>query len=554
MSSSNARPCDCHDTDKAIEYDPIPRESCGLRQVERPRFFPGQLLTDLDMNATLAWVARRLGHERYRDGWGVACGLHVALHPDCRSTLVVRPGYAVGRCGRDIVVSCTTDVDVTCACPSLDDPCVQRELDCEDDDQDEASDDLEPCRPRKMGGLSILDVYVRYGEKLAKPELALGRNDCAAAVECEATRVHEGHIIDLVRVYDDPCVHPEDLEYEEWLVGYQACFARLARFHRKFARALLFTESIPDDRERFDRELVDMKAELRRWIADAPPATFGFLHDCVCLPALGDIPDDEVEERVEWIRAQVMDTLLHLVLDCRLEYFRRECFAGSSHPGIRLARVWVRSQPGGECEVVKVDDRSPSRRELRRDRAPAGFGMRALSPYIWTRAEDLCRAVDEVGILRPIQRVQLPAFTTPGELYDWFVHEDERRFTEVLHASCDTRLVAYCHDFGPFCERVVAFKAVEDVGGGSEDDGGRRPPGDGDPPKSPRPPRPAPQPGESHPKIPDKGALAPIPYHPKYIRELRPVIRRLAIAEWDVRNATRVWPIDGSRPKKRTER
>jgi hypothetical protein len=50
-------------------------------------------------------------HNRYLHGTGVVCGLEVLCDP-CNDAVTVRPGYALGPCGEDIVVCADTRVDV----------------------------------------------------------------------------------------------------------------------------------------------------------------------------------------------------------------------------------------------------------------------------------------------------------------------------------------------------------------------------------------------------------------------------------------------------------
>ncbi|MDT3671288.1 MAG: hypothetical protein ROZ37_13270 [Aromatoleum sp.] len=93
----------------------------GLKCLCRPRFFPGQLLTDDDLNRLEQYVIdkNRL-HNRYLHGWGVACGLEVGCDPCAPGHVIVRTGYAVSPCGDDIVVCADQSVDIcalinTCA-------------------------------------------------------------------------------------------------------------------------------------------------------------------------------------------------------------------------------------------------------------------------------------------------------------------------------------------------------------------------------------------------------------------------------------------------------
>lgn len=84
----------------------------GLASPMRPRFFAGQLLTDVDLTALERYVIDKGKlHNRYLHGWGVACGLEVACG-DCGDDLVVRPGYALGPCGDDIIVPSPQRLDI----------------------------------------------------------------------------------------------------------------------------------------------------------------------------------------------------------------------------------------------------------------------------------------------------------------------------------------------------------------------------------------------------------------------------------------------------------
>jgi hypothetical protein len=113
------------------EGDCTPRcPACGgLKCSCRPRFFPGQLLTDRELNGLEQYVIdkNRL-HNRYLHGWGVACGLEVTCDNCDKGNVVVRAGYAVAPCGDDIVLCSDQSVDM-CA---LINACEPRPSDCAD--------------------------------------------------------------------------------------------------------------------------------------------------------------------------------------------------------------------------------------------------------------------------------------------------------------------------------------------------------------------------------------------------------------------------------------
>jgi hypothetical protein len=84
----------------------------GLTSLVRPRFVAGQVLTEVDLMELERYaVAAHRMHNRYLHGWGIVCGLDLVCE-DCGDGAVVRPGYALDPCGRDLVVPTPQHVDV----------------------------------------------------------------------------------------------------------------------------------------------------------------------------------------------------------------------------------------------------------------------------------------------------------------------------------------------------------------------------------------------------------------------------------------------------------
>ena len=90
-----------------------PCPACGgLNCLCRPRFFPGQCLTEDDLNRLTQYiVAKNQLHNRYLVGTGVVCGLDVSCSP-CGNNLSVSAGYAIDTCGNDIIVCGDDSVDI----------------------------------------------------------------------------------------------------------------------------------------------------------------------------------------------------------------------------------------------------------------------------------------------------------------------------------------------------------------------------------------------------------------------------------------------------------
>ncbi|MFI6303117.1 hypothetical protein ACIBCH_14690 [Amycolatopsis thailandensis] len=142
----------------------------------RPRFFPGQLLTEDDLTLLTDYLAGkdRL-HNRTLSGPGVVCGLEVLCDSCPGGTVSVRPGHALDCCGNDIVLSCKEKVDVAALVRELrvtspgvhcGDPC--------DDDQ------------RHFG------LFVRYEETMADPVAPFATEEPCPTPGCTPSRVQEG--------------------------------------------------------------------------------------------------------------------------------------------------------------------------------------------------------------------------------------------------------------------------------------------------------------------------------------------------------------------------
>lgn len=84
----------------------------GLECLCRPRFFPGQLLTDEDLTRLDDYItSKNKLHNRYLVGWGVVCGMNVVCNA-CDGMVTVKSGYALSPCGDDIVVCADAPVDI----------------------------------------------------------------------------------------------------------------------------------------------------------------------------------------------------------------------------------------------------------------------------------------------------------------------------------------------------------------------------------------------------------------------------------------------------------
>ncbi len=87
---------------------------CTIPPFCRNHYYTGKLLTERDFSAEQRYAIDKLRlHHLALHGWGVVCGLEVKPHPYCPDRrIVVTPGLAIDRCGREIVVSEAVELEL----------------------------------------------------------------------------------------------------------------------------------------------------------------------------------------------------------------------------------------------------------------------------------------------------------------------------------------------------------------------------------------------------------------------------------------------------------
>ncbi len=98
------------------------QHQCDQSVVERPRYYPRQLITSDDLTLEQDYFRTRLRlHNRLLHGWGVVCGAEVRSVPKANSNdsterepwiVMVCPGYVLGPCGDEIFIDCKRKVDL----------------------------------------------------------------------------------------------------------------------------------------------------------------------------------------------------------------------------------------------------------------------------------------------------------------------------------------------------------------------------------------------------------------------------------------------------------
>lgn len=422
---------------------------CRLDCLVQPRFFCGQLLTDQDLTALVNWTRDKTALSRYRDGWGVVCGLDVRCDPrGACDHIVVTPGYAVSCCGDDIVVCDEASLDLSPACRDDVDPCADLRRLAEQKfgslagamgatkgeafgatfinaEPHAVTKDLRDVHGIAAGaGVKVVDIYLRYDEKLSQPATAMGRGSCREAAECEYSRTRESY--KLTWEYGMLEGDPVRARAEHWHQGYEKCLDVLTKFNARF-RGAGFTGA---ETRRF----------LLDWLERNPQHYSCNRRDEIC-----GLSDDDLGKN--WVLTEL---LFQMVQDCRNAYLNCACFGCEDDTGVPLARVWFEKQERGgreHCCIVAIDPYPPFRRPLQPECWPAPLGYVNVGRAIWHRWEEVCTMMADLGVR--VRQDEFKQAASPAEL--------ETALKCDLFVKCGEERVAYVIDAGPLGRRVVGF-------------------------------------------------------------------------------------------------
>lgn len=174
-------------------------KECGdLAGLERVAFFPGQMLTAVDLTAEQDHVREKLRrHNRFLHGWGVVCGLAVAADPTDEQPWRVRilPGYALDQAGDEIFVGEAVTMDLAkCSAGAATDPCEPKLL-----------------RPGTGGTGATILLAIRYAECKARPVRAMPAGCGCGDETCEYSRIRDSFSIECLSelpASHAPVTHP----------------------------------------------------------------------------------------------------------------------------------------------------------------------------------------------------------------------------------------------------------------------------------------------------------------------------------------------------------
>lgn len=429
-SMAEVPPCGCGCSD--CEGD-----CCALECPTRPNFFCGQILTDDDLKALVDWTTAKTALQRFKNGWGVACGLEVSCsHKNKKgSRVAVAPGYAVDCCGRDIVVCEPLYYDFKCDKPF--DPCCPKPRDDEEDSHDDVSSPNEPglgCIPREE--LRAFELCIAVDEKLKAGQRPLVRGSCQQTSNCEPTRILETGTL-YAKEVTDPCAERHEDRTEKYRKALRQLIAELDKQHTA--------------------------KMLRDW-AYGKLHSFCFVEECLCELAeqngVTSPPAITSPPNVTSPPSSLDEWKGYIIQDWRNHYFQCLCEPCKSNicegDGVPLARVWVWDKEKDNCRVCRVayiDPYPPYRRLLGPDCWPTHGDCIDLSRFIWREVHEVQAELCGLGF----HDVEIGRAILINELVDL---GDALGGFDVLCAPCNERVKI--HQYIDICgrQRVALFERI----------------------------------------------------------------------------------------------
>ncbi|HEY0111314.1 MAG TPA: hypothetical protein VGB67_16865 [Fibrella sp.] len=299
-------------------------------------------MTDQDLESLVDWVQGHLNLTRFRDGWGVAQGLDVYCDPRNAARVLVGPGYAMDRCGQDIIVCDEVGVDLSDVC------------------RNQIPDD----------GIYLVDLYISYGEKTFNAQPIYNGNACRSSLPCQNTRVQEGFVLNWKQASAGSDFMQD--EAQEWHKKYDKCLTVLRKFQ----------EAFPDGGVYDAARTKKVGDWLGNWITNHPPRQFQFVKTLI------DNKDYLSQEKNR------TELLFWIIQDCRNRFLNAtpKCEAAT---GVPLARIALHRQDTNSCKVEWIDIASPYRRPLSPFQLPAPLGKVNLGHIIWQHREGIAALLSQ---------------------------------------------------------------------------------------------------------------------------------------------------------------
>ncbi|MGW0809109.1 hypothetical protein [Nonomuraea sp. NPDC002799] len=177
---------------------PGPSGQGGPDVLERPRYFPRQLITADELTLEADYFRDRMRrHNRFLHGWGVVCGALVCAVAGRAWQVRVEPGYVLGPYGDEIVIERAQDVPLRSGDPA--DPWCSETYERDHD--------------------GPLYVAVRYDERRIRPVHAQPSGCDCDQLACEYSRFRDGFAFGIL----DACPASHEAPSPADAAGNPAC-------------------------------------------------------------------------------------------------------------------------------------------------------------------------------------------------------------------------------------------------------------------------------------------------------------------------------------------
>jgi len=195
------------------------RDFCADGLLERPRYFPRQLITPADMTLEQNYFRDKMRrHNRLLHGWGVVCGARVCLVPSADESdaepwkVAVHPGYILGPFGDEIVIDRERVIDLR----------TEGLISACGEPAGEASDPW--CsdvfiRRHDDGREITLYVAVKYKEALARPVRVQPASCGCGDTQCEFSRFCDGYEIGVLNNCPESHKYPPPVDFDALVTG-----------------------------------------------------------------------------------------------------------------------------------------------------------------------------------------------------------------------------------------------------------------------------------------------------------------------------------------------
>ena len=402
--------------------------SCGLPDLVRPQFFPGQRLTDRDLTAIVEWVRARFRLDHLHGSWGVVCGLDVTAEAATSGqspAVTVSPGFAVDACGNPLVARETLVKELPRVgqrsagkCPLPGNP-----------QDSKATLTVGPYENQLQSRWAVFDLLLCPAETVAESVAAGCHPDGRT---CKTTRTSEGATLEWARVpWEELTPSKEDgSKAESQDPGYQLL--------KRFAAKKLVNQEVFDG----TKAATEAEAEsIWKWAVQEVGTN---------PTPLQPLPNWSVAEQKKALMnpiklAQVLfwlaDAARHYVTDCP-----EEC-GNDCETSVPLARVWTEID-GSFYAIRFIDVASP----VRRSYGPDDDGLNPLK-YVGRPWEEVRVALGQRGVAATLEPFPL---TSGAKLLDLYKAEKPLVPGEPVTALVIS--VATGTSLQPLAGRVVAFR------------------------------------------------------------------------------------------------